>query len=80
MLRWLRRRSFQCLTCPMYCALVAVDWFGKWRKATRAAGADLAPFRPGLSIIIPERSNPALLAECRKVCGAHAVSSMNHMK
>jgi hypothetical protein len=76
MLRWLLRRSFQWLAYPVYCALLAADWFGKRCKSAPAAGPEPAAFRPGLSVIIPERSNPKLLAECLESLRA-AYSQLN---
>ena len=48
---------------PLHLALIGADllarvWPTRWR--TRAAGS----FKPGVSVLIPERGTPDLLAEC----------------
>ena len=62
--RGLRRRLLQCAAWPLYCALAGVNRLARRRKAPPAASAGLPPFRPGISIVIPERSNPELLGAC----------------
>jgi radical SAM protein with 4Fe4S-binding SPASM domain len=48
-----------------YAILIIVFAFAALRRAVRRRGVcTLEPFSPGISVIVPERGNPALLREC----------------
>ena len=48
----------------LYSALWLADRLARTRKQTSAANPECRPFGPGISIVIPERANPAILSEC----------------
>src|SRR5579871_1289801 len=48
----------------LYSALHLAERLGRTRTQTSAAIPERRPFGPGISVIIPERANPAILSEC----------------
>ncbi len=58
----LRRIGFQLRFLPLYGAMLAADWLAKKLPLRWPRGDHARRFKPGLSVIVPERGTPDLLA------------------